>query len=264
MLGKIIVGFAAAIAFAAAPVVAQSNITVPTYKGCLHENGTIYGVVSHAGKEPVCEATHEVIQFSGGDVTGVLPGVGLEGGALDGPAQLDLNEKFRLPQACEPGETTIFNGQIWTCADPQDTKASGHRAWIGLSWYSRFTDFREARASTRIYVLNPNDHVVNVTCISFSHTGNLLLDALESESAAPGGIEFCPVDDGIGWTIVSADGPVLPHGRVETRAGVSSGGSETAWNLDWYPLNCEDPGEFGFACRFLEQFGSKQGDTRSE
>ncbi|MCA1732102.1 MAG: hypothetical protein LC732_00685 [Acidobacteria bacterium] len=223
------------IAIAAAPVAAQSNLTVPTYRGCLHENGTIYGVVSHDGKQPQCEATHAVIQFSGGDVTEVVAGVGLEGGAIDGPAKLDLRQEFRLPQACEPGETTIFNGQIWTCADPQDAAPSGHRAWIGLSWYSTFTNFSEARAFTRIFVLNPNDHVVNVTCISFNQNGNLLLDALESESVAPGAIEFCPVDEGIGWTIVSADAPVLPHGRIDARASISTGSGQSAWNLDWYP-----------------------------
>lgn len=63
-----------------------------------------------------------------GDVTGVIAGPGLSGGATSGNATLSIATEFRLPQGCNNGQTAKWSNGAWTCAADMDTNNTANDA----------------------------------------------------------------------------------------------------------------------------------------
>ena len=91
---------------------------------------------------------------SGGDVTGVIAGLGLRGGAEAGDATLNLGvgvglvaasdlveiaTGYRLPQACSSGQLASWDGTRWICAN---SESRVYAAGSGLDLNGRTFDVR--------------------------------------------------------------------------------------------------------------------------
>lgn len=103
---------------------------VVSYTGCLTRGGTLVSI--QVGDQPTrpCERGAVVAHFSGGDITEILAGTGLTGGAINGAATIALAPSFQLPQACTAGQVAEWDGSGWSCAD--DDTGTDYTAGEGL------------------------------------------------------------------------------------------------------------------------------------
>jgi hypothetical protein len=101
---------------AAVWAVAQSDEGPPSLTGCLSANGNLEDFALGSSPAKACKQSATQVQLSGGDITSVVAGDGLEGGALSGAATLAVAERFRLPEGCANGDTPSWGDGRWTCA----------------------------------------------------------------------------------------------------------------------------------------------------
>ena len=94
---------------------AQGEAGPPTVTGCLAANGDLDDFAVGAEPAKACKQTDTQIQLSGGDITSVVAGTGLEGGAAGGAATLGISSAFRLPQGCANGDTPRWSDGHWAC-----------------------------------------------------------------------------------------------------------------------------------------------------
>jgi hypothetical protein len=106
-----------AVAAGAAAVwaVAQGDPGPPTVTGCLGSNGDLTEFAVGATPAKECKQTDTQVQLSGGDITSVVAGAGLEGGAASGAAAVGISPTFRLPQNCANGDTPRWSDGQWAC-----------------------------------------------------------------------------------------------------------------------------------------------------
>jgi hypothetical protein len=90
----------------------------PTISGCLAANGDFRDFAVGGAPAKACKASDTQIQLSGGDVTSVVAGAGLEGGALAGAATVGIAERFRLPEGCATGDSPRWQEGRWVCSSP--------------------------------------------------------------------------------------------------------------------------------------------------
>jgi hypothetical protein len=107
--------FAVAAGAAAVWAVAQEDSGPPTVTGCLAANGDLGDFAVGAEPAKACKESDTQIQLSGGDITSVVAGAGLEGGAAGGAAALGISSAFRLPQGCANGDTPRWSDGRWAC-----------------------------------------------------------------------------------------------------------------------------------------------------
>jgi hypothetical protein len=113
---------------------AGGSADVAEYTGCLRtvgsSNGTVYALAPGTTPLVPCKASEIEIHISGGDITDVVAGIGLEGGTSNGTATLSLQSSYRLPQACSAGAVAKWTGTTWTCSTDNDSEP---RAYGGYS-----------------------------------------------------------------------------------------------------------------------------------
>lgn len=109
----------------------HENADVASYTGCLTPGGALTSM--QIGDVPTrpCDPGAVVAHFSGGDITEIIAGPGLTGGAGAGRAALELAPSFRLPQACAADQLAKWDGAGWSCAD--DATGTGYSAGEGLT-----------------------------------------------------------------------------------------------------------------------------------
>jgi hypothetical protein len=107
--------FAVVAGVAAVWAVAQGDDGPPTVTGCLAANGDLGNFAVGNAPTKACKQSDAQIQLSGGDITSVVAGAGLEGGAGSGAATLGISSAFRLPQGCINGDTPRWSDGRWAC-----------------------------------------------------------------------------------------------------------------------------------------------------
>lgn len=94
---------------------------VASYTGCLTPpslGGVVYNL--KAGDGPAtCKSGHTQIHLSGGDISAVAAGTGLDGGATNGSTTLTLQPSYRLPQSCGNAQVAKWDGTAWACANDE-------------------------------------------------------------------------------------------------------------------------------------------------
>lgn len=98
-----------------------------SYTGCLDvgtNKGNLYRVAEGDSPTEPCKDGDPMVHLASGDITSVIAGAGLEGGADSGPATLSLGAAYLLPQLCANGQVPKWAGSQWICANDNDTTYS--------------------------------------------------------------------------------------------------------------------------------------------
>jgi hypothetical protein len=103
---------------------------VTSYTGCLvSKDGVIIKIKAGESPSSPCSGGMVQVHFSGGDITTITAGTGLQGGGTNGAVTLSLAAGFQLPQGCATEEIAKWSGSTWECAqDSNSTYVDG----IGL------------------------------------------------------------------------------------------------------------------------------------
>ena len=91
-----------------------------TLTGCLTPGGTLTKIAVGDTARGGCSGNEQVVHLGDGDITGVIAGTGLEGGAESGEATVSIAPPFQLPQTCTSGQLVGKGGGTppWLCTDP--------------------------------------------------------------------------------------------------------------------------------------------------
>jgi hypothetical protein len=116
-LGKVIA--VALVAIVAVPTLVSAAVggdpTPRRYTGCLTSTGGLVQLKAGDAPRVACTSTQTQVTVANGDITGITPGTGLTGGALEGTAKLSIAAKYALPQGCAAGSPAKVSSTGWYC-----------------------------------------------------------------------------------------------------------------------------------------------------
>ena len=116
---------AVAVAVPTLALAGHQGADVAEYTGCLNSGGSISNLAVGPQPKSACASSQSQVHLSGGDITKVAGSGGLQGGAENGAASLELAPSYKLPQACANGELAKWNGSAWGCASDANTTYNG-------------------------------------------------------------------------------------------------------------------------------------------
>jgi hypothetical protein len=91
------------------------------YTGCLKTDGTIVKVKEGDSPLSSCATGQAKITIGNGDITGIVAGTGLTGGADQGTPTLALTGDYSLPQGCAVGSPAKRAASGWYCGTDNGT-----------------------------------------------------------------------------------------------------------------------------------------------
>ena len=118
---------------------AATETPEPVYTGCLkisgNNQGNLVAVAEAASPVRACTASERQVKLSGGDITSVSAGTGMQlsdnFGLSDttGDARVSIAAPYRLPQSCTDGQVVTRAGNAFICTTPAPPSAPTQVFW---------------------------------------------------------------------------------------------------------------------------------------
>jgi hypothetical protein len=103
-------------AFGGTAVAGHLDGDVKSYTGCLTSGGTLSSIAEGDAPAKPCGTTGVEAHFSGGDITKISGGAGVQvTNGENGAASIALDAKYSLPQGCTSNDFAKWNGSGWVC-----------------------------------------------------------------------------------------------------------------------------------------------------
>lgn len=103
-------------AFGGTAVAGHLGGDVKSYTGCLSSGGTLSSIAEGDAPEKACGPNAVEAHFSGGDITEISGGAGVQvTNGENGAATIALDAKYSLPQSCASNDFAKWNGSGWVC-----------------------------------------------------------------------------------------------------------------------------------------------------
>jgi hypothetical protein len=239
--------------------------SVPSYTGCLNPNGgTINNLVQGDTPGKPCNPNNSQIHLSGGDITAVVPGDGLVGGAGEGSAELSVDSSSIIT-GVQPGFGLTgggSGGDLTLAVDPTKIQRRVSQDCESSGAISKIKESGDVKCSQTGVVATLNAGVIEAEgshdtdlCEIGASGGDSEQSSVSAAVTLPAGtylpVPASPPDDGFRWLInkteSQSDPDVVYRGRawgfVKQAAGnivvsqfirdFSSAGNNNNLNQDW-------------------------------
>ena len=225
--------------------------------GCLDSFGNIYNLAPKGKPVERCLGTDLSVELGSGNITGISLGEGLIGGGISGDVGIDIDPKFALPPSCPPGQVALSDDQGgWVCTPPNllTNQNPVAKLWVIPHFTHPFGRGPRLGLGTRLRLVNTSNENGEVSFLSFSADGNLLLDLSLSRSVSIGERTFYRQDprdqtDAV-WMIVVSDVNIMVSAFLRDSASGISNAVSRARNVVAYPVDCRFPDGYEFVCQF--------------
>jgi hypothetical protein len=95
--------------------------TPKRYTGCIKSDGTINSMKAGDAPKAACPTGATKVTRGNGDITGIITGTGLPGGADQGTPTVGLKTDYALPQSCATGAPAKKAVSGWYCGSDNGT-----------------------------------------------------------------------------------------------------------------------------------------------